>query len=212
MSTFRVLSRVAVLLVVCVVIGQQATAQVPSVGFGVFGGAAMPNGDFASTTAENGGAAKTGFTAGVNVDVSIIPMISFVGSFSYVSNSVNDEVITNFAGSYTGEIGSWSTMWPMVGVKYSAGLGPVAGIFFSAQGGLLIGNSPDIDVVVFGTPFKQASVTASSFAYGLSGGVMLLDKFIVEVKWLNGEPEYDYSGEKQKQPTSVILVTAGVMF
>ena len=112
----------------------------------------------------------------------------------------------------------------MAGVKYSVGVGPIVGIFLTGQGGLLLGRSPEVDVRSGGFRYTSKSSSASSFAYALSGGVIVADKFTVELRLLSGQPEYDFvftaSGSgfsstftgKSDQPTSIIQLNAGFIF
>ncbi|MCI0707184.1 MAG: outer membrane beta-barrel protein [Ignavibacteriae bacterium] len=209
MQTFRVLSRIAVVLVVCAVVGGQASAQLPSVSLSLTGGLALPMGDFGST--ENNiesGFASTGWNAGANVDISVIPMFTVVASFTYASNSVSEDIMGG--AQYSGDLGSWTTMWPMVGLKYSLGVGPIATIYFTGQGGVALGNTPEVDITVNGTPIKAESISGSGFAFGLGAGVQLAGKFVVEVRLLSANPEYESNGQTMKQSTSIVQLNAGI--
>ena len=223
MQTFRVLSRALMVLVVCVVVRQQVVAQVPSVSLSINGGIALPMGDFASTTSNQAGGAAAGWGAGINVDIEVIPMLTVVGSFSYVSNGIQDELIEGqTGGSYSGDIGSWTTMWPLAGLKYSIGVGPVATIYFVGQGGLVLGSSPEADFTSGGTQYNYKSFSSSAFAYSLGAGVKFAGKFFAEVRLLSAQPEYDLelraSGNgftttftgMYDQPTSLVQINAGI--
>ncbi|HEY5614859.1 MAG TPA: hypothetical protein VIL52_02475 [Bacteroidota bacterium] len=223
MRMHRVLIAMVVCMVVCAVVSPRATAQIPSVSLSITGGLAMPMGDFASTSSTQSGGATTGFSAGLNLDISLVPMLTVVGSFSYVSNGISDEYVESLTGgSYSGDVGSWTTIWPMVGIKYSAGLGPVATIYFTGQGGLVLGSSPDADVTSGGFQYSYKSFSSSAFAYGFGAGVKIGGKFFVEIKLLGAQPEYDLEATasgpgftstftgKYDQPTSIIQLNAGI--
>lgn len=226
MNTFRIPLGIVLLMLVLAPLSPRSVAQIPSVRFGLTGGLALPTGDFASTSSVQAGGATAGFSAGANLIFSLIPTLSVVGSFSFVSNGVDEEMVKNLTGtsSYDGDVGSWTTLWPMAGIRYSTGVGPVVGVFLTAQGGLLLGSSPEVDVTSGGNRYTSKSTSASSFAYGFSGGVMIANKFTVELRVLSGQPEYDFefqaSGSgftstftgKSDQPTSIIQLNAGIVF
>ncbi|HEY4612490.1 MAG TPA: outer membrane beta-barrel protein [Bacteroidota bacterium] len=226
MKMHRVLVATVICLIVCAAVSPRASAQLPSASFGITGGLAIPTGDFASTSSTQSGAAVTGFGIGANISISIIPSLSFVGNFTYISNGINEDYIKDQTGgqSYTGDVGSWTTLWPMVGVKYSAGVGPIVGIFLTAQGGLLLGTSPEVDITSQGVRGTFKSFSSSAFAYGFGGGVIIADKFTIELRILGGQPEYDseytFSGSnftstttsKYDQPTGIIQLNAGIVF
>lgn len=226
MNANRILSGYIILVLLMVTVSPLSQAQVPSVKFGIHGGLALPTGDFASTSSAQAGGATMGFSAGANVDISLIPTLSVIGSFSYVSNPLDEELVKDLSGtsSYEGEIGSWTTLWPMAGIKYSVGVGPLVGIFLTGQGGLLMGTSPEVDVTSGGNRYRSKSFSATSFAYALSGGVYLMNKFTIELRILSGQPEYDFeftaSGNgftstftgKTDQPSSIIQLNAGISF
>ncbi|MGH2566915.1 MAG: outer membrane beta-barrel protein [Bacteroidota bacterium] len=217
------------LLLLCALVcvsSLQAQMMVPKVAFGVTGGLAIPTGDFASTSSAEAGGATTGFGLGANVTIPVVPTLSVVGSFSFVSNGVSEELVKSLSGtsSYSGDVGSWTTLWPMAGLRYSTGVGPVVGIFLTAQGGLLLGTTPEVDVTSGGTRYRSKSFSSSAFAYGFGGGIMIADRFTVELRLLGGQPEYDFefqaSGSgfsstfsgKTDQPTAIIQLNAGVTF
>jgi len=226
MTIIRLLSKTILLVLMAVLVSFRAEAQVPSVKFGVTGGLALPTGDFASTSSAQAGGATAGFSAGANLIFSLVPTLSVVGSFSFASNGVDEEMVKNLTGtsSYDGDVGSWTTLWPMAGIRYSTGVGPVVGVFLTAQGGLLLGSSPEVDVTSGGNRYTSKSTSASSFAYGFSGGVMIANKFTVELRVLSGQPEYDFEFQASgsgftstftgtsDQPTSIIQLNAGIVF
>jgi hypothetical protein len=226
MNKIRLLSTAILVVLMVVLMSFRAEAQVPSVNFGVTGGLALPSGDFASTSSPQSGGATAGFSAGANLHISLIPTLSLIGSFTFASNGVDEELVNSIAGtsSFSGDLGSWTTLWPMAGIRYSVGVGPIVGIFLTGQGGLLLGSTPEVDITSGGFRYTSKSSSASSFAYALSGGVIVADKFTVELRLLSGQPEYDIEFQASgpgfsstitgtsDQPTSIIQLNAGFIF
>jgi hypothetical protein len=221
---------VALTLSVLALLFQTGTAQTGLVtnriNVQVFGGLAIPTGDFASTSSVEAGGAQTGFVVGGELGLNFVGGLAWWNTVAVSFNSLNEELVEDLAGltSVSGDFGSWTTIWPMTGLKYTSWVAPGVAIYATGQIGLLVGSTPEVSVSSSGFNYSSKSFSSSSFAYGFGAGLLVADRFTAGLRYLTGQPEYDIefrvSGPgftstttgKTDQPTSIIQLTVGVMF
>lgn len=192
----------------------------------VFGGLSLPTGDFASTSSVEAGGAKTGFVVGGELGVNFVAGLAWWNTVAVSFSSLNDELVKNLAGltSVSGDIGSWTTVWPMTGLRYTTWVAPGVTIYATGQVGILIGSSPEVSVSSGVFRYSAKSFSSSAFAYGFGAGVLIANRFTAGVRYMTGQPEYDVEYQvsapgftstttgKTGQPTSIFQLTVGVMF
>lgn len=221
---------VALTLIVLALPFQTGTAQTglvtSRINVGVFGGLAIPTGDFASTSSVEAGGAKTGFVVGGELGLNLVAGLAWWNTVGVSFNSLNEELVEDLAGvtSVSGDIGSWTTIWPMTGLRYTTWVAPGFSIYVTGQAGLLLGSTPEVSASSGLFSYTSKSFSSSAFAYGFGAGVMVADRFTAGVRYMTGQPEYDievrvtapgYTSTttgKVDQPTSIFQLTVGVMF
>ena len=141
-------------------------------------------------------------------------------------NSLNEQLVEDLAGvnSVSGDMGSWTTIWPMTGLRYTTWVAPGVSIYATGQVGVLLGSTPEVSVSSGGFSYSSKSFSSSAVAYGFGAGVLVANRFAAGIRYLTGQPEYEFefraSGPgftstttgKIDQPTSVFQITVGVMF
>lgn len=194
-------------MVFCVIVVTLVLFQAPAKAqFGIYGGVALPVGDFASTDAKTGaGRALLGFGGGLEYNLSIPALpIGWATSISATYNSVD-------VGSAKGvEYTPWLGIWPMTGVRVSV---PAFPLYAQLQAGVLIGIAPEITQTIGTqkTTYKADPAGAFGFSAGVGAGIGPVKIF---ARYMSGEPEFEYkfgsASEKSKQVMSVILITVGI--
>lgn len=220
---------VALTLIVSALLFQTGTAQTGLVtsrlNVQLFGGLAIPTGDFASTSSSDAGGAKTGFVVGGELGLNFVAGLAWWNTVAVSFNSLNEELVEDLAGttSVSGDMGSWTTIWPMTGLKYTTWVAPAVSIYATGQFGLLLGSTPEVSVSSGVFRYSAKSFSSSAFAYGFGAGVLVANRFTAGVRYLTGQPEYDiefrvtapgYTSTttgKTDQPTSIFQLTVGVM-
>jgi hypothetical protein len=220
----------ALTLAVLALLSQTGTAQTGLVtnriNVQVFGGLSLPTGDFASTSSVEAGGAKTGFVVGGELGVNLVAGLAWWNTVAVSFNSLNDELVKDLAGvsSVSGDIGSWTTVWPMTGLRYTTWVAPGVTIYATGQVGILFGSTPEVSVNSGGFRYSSKSFSSSAFAYGFGAGVLIANRFTAGVPYMTGQPEYDVeylasapgftstTTGKIDQPTSIFQLTVGIMF
>jgi hypothetical protein len=184
----------------------------------IFGGISLPAGAFGSTTGSDGGAAKTGFTFGIDANVPVSSAASWMTSVDFSSNSM--DLGPALAGmGLSAEAGSWRSVWALTGFQLSAFTSSGLQIFGFTQVGVLFGRVPEINLRSGAGSATQSSASATALGFGVGGGVTV-SHVSLGIRFVTGSPEYEVTATgtagtfrgKFKQPTSCVLITGGVAF
>lgn len=227
----RAFSLFVMIVLISVVSIGSVTAQTmgPGVSFGFFGGLAFPTGDFGSTSSIQAGGASSGFTLGGELGIPLPGGLSVLGSVAIAFNSLSEEYVKESSGStsaISGDLGSWTTIWPMVGVRYTGTLAPTFNFYAQGQLGLLMGSTPEVNATQSGYRFSANSASGSSIGYGFGVGVIFAKIVNVGFRYSSGQPTYEYTitefisgpgftstttyNVKTDHPTSIIQLLIGV--
>jgi len=197
--------------------------------FSIFGGMALPLGDYAKKDgpfveqdSQNVGMAKTGWFAG----------IQFVtgGTVGWIIEGIYSENKLDVPMSWTQSPGKyewvgWSSILALTGIKIGTDNSSGVNFFIAPLAGALFGKSPKIDFTPAGSSTSTnwlESHSATAFAYGANvelvfgGHVTLAAKYVAskpKFKWSEspyaGAPSRDYEFD---QNISLLLVSLGVAF
>lgn len=190
----------------------------PKVRATIFGGASLPQGDFGSTTTQESGLAMTGYTGALEISSRANPAISWTSTFSVVINSLDvDEMQKQAGSSFTVSGGSYTALWGLTGIKFSAPASPTAELYGQAQGGVLHSSFPDIDLTFLGTTIKQTATSKITFGFGVGAGVQMKN-LNIGIRYYSAKPEYEQSASgggasaknTVKLPMSVLLLMVGI--
>lgn len=173
----------------------QAQSPSPKLNFGLFGGLAIPVSDFAAKDYYNlkAGGANLGFTFCAELGVPIAPMLSWWSSAMFAFNGLSEDFIKSglgSSGSVSGNLGSWTTVWPVTGLKYTAVVSPTVSLSLLGQLGIVFGTSPDVNATQGGSRITSPSASASAFAYGLGAGLAFGERVNVAARYFTGQPSY----------------------
>ncbi len=167
----------------------------------VFGGIAIPIGDFAR---ENGGNSKTGYTVGIQYLSR--GKIGWLLSGGYSINKLEFPSALA-ANGVASEAGSWKSVLALTGIKL--GIADPAGPQFTVAPlvGVLFGTIPEIkltfadgyldiaelDIHTFarGITLTQSSASSTAFAYGLAVESTLGTHITIGVRYITSVPEYN---------------------
>ena len=184
----------------------------------MFGGASLPQSDFASTTSTDAGYATTGFAGGLEVSSELNQLVSWTTSVALASNSVNTDEMTKQAGSgIRVTAGSYLTTWGLTGIKFMAPTASGSVLYAQAQGGLLYSSFPDLEVNFMGVNIKQTATSTAALAFGFGAGVQL-QNLNIGIRYYTGKPEYEQNAtgggvtatNKVKLPATLLLLMVGV--
>lgn len=194
--------------------------------FSIYGGMALPLGDFAKKWGEGDdnskGAAKLGWSAG----------IQFVtgGTIGWIIDGNYSQNKLDIPTSYTTEPGKyewvgWSSILALTGIKIGTDNSSGANFFVAPLVGAIFATSPKLDFTPEGSSTSTTwleSHKATGFAYGVNaevvfgGHVTLAAKFVAskpKFKWSEslyaGGPSQDFEND---QSISLLLVSLGVAF
>ncbi|MFA6598133.1 MAG: hypothetical protein WCS69_10450 [Ignavibacteriaceae bacterium] len=204
--------------VICCFLPGVLTAQenAPSMNFSIYGGAALPQGDFSGTTGDKAGYAKTGFCAMVEGAKSLNESVNWVSSISLALNSMDETTIENQMSGPSVSAGSYITTWAMTGVGFETVASPTVKIYGVAQLGLLLSSFPDVTISYGGVSVTQTTKMGTAFAFGFGAGV-LINRFNIGLRYYTGEPEYEESASyggisstvKVKLPATILQLMVG---
>jgi len=184
--------------------------------FSLYGGAALPQGDFSSTNGDKAGYAKTGFCVMIEGSKNIAESINWVSSVSLASNSLDESEMESKLSGISVSSGNYITTWVMTGVGFETVTSPSVKIYGSGQIGLLLSSFPDITLSFGGTSVTQTTEMGTAFAYGFGVGI-IINKINIGIRYYTGEPEYtekaSYGGItntfKAKLPATVLQLLIG---
>lgn len=191
--------------------------------FSIFGALSIPTGDFGETNTQKAGFATTGFGIGVELDVPVDESFSVVTSGLFVSNPIDKDAMNTmfqnaFGSSATVQTESFSSVFALSGIQFIGQSSTTSKLFLNAQGGLLVGTIPEITLTVGSAQSTQSSVSATTFAFAVGGGLMFGDRFKVGAKYLSAKPKYDVMASGTggtvagtiEQPTSMVLIQMNI--
>jgi TolB-like protein len=180
--------------------------------FSIFGGAAVPLGDFAKSISSESiiahlnydtpipftGSAKMGFTVGAQfVTGGTIGWI-INGSYSQTNMDLPSEVVAS-GYTYKIETAGWQSILALTGVKIGTKNSPRVNFFVAPLVGVFYGKSPEI-LINFSQVESGYTVNASetygsasniAFAYGLEAQLTISKNFIIGAQYINSAPKYD---------------------
>jgi hypothetical protein len=182
--------------------------------FSIYGGLALPLGDFGKKDATSGaGLAKTGWSAGAQFVTG--GTIGFIIDGSYSQNKI--EVST--AGLQPGklEYTSWTSILALVGVKIGTDNSSGTNFFVAPLVGALFGKTPEITFTpTGGSASTSPAGTGTAFAYGANVEAIFIGHITLSAKYIASKPKFKYSVGGQDsdmtQNISLLLVSVGVAF
>lgn len=199
-----------IVVVALVLIQSPAKAQ-----FGIYGGIALPIGDFASTDAkEASGNAALGFGGGIEYNVAF-PAVP-IGWLTSLSVTYNDLDTKNLKSQDVSlDYTPWLAGWLMTGVRVRV---PAFPLFAQLQIGAVIAKAPEFTYKEGTTKYtyKADPVAAFGFSAGVGGG---FGPVRITARYLSGTPEFDYKLEgyvgasgssKPSKQISVFLISLGL--
>jgi hypothetical protein len=190
-------------------------------GFMLFGGLAMPNGEFGKTDGDNAGFAKSGYFGGAEIMFSLAPSIGIVLDGRYIINKYDDSQIAKAIGTFSGvsyTVGSYTGILPMGGIRLYT-TGPI-GLFVDAQAGYMLAKSPEITITGPGVNEKVDAVSGKGLAYGASAGIDIGNTLIVGASYIICKPKFEMTitengqqaTQTAEQPMNMIQIWAGIRF
>lgn len=199
--------------------------------FSLFGGLALPQGDFGNTGNgsydDKAGFANTGFFAMLEAAKNLNESVKWVSSLSLALNSLDESAMKSnyFDSDYKVTTGSYLTSWAMTGIGYETAISPTINIYGVGQIGLLLSSFPNIKVSYRGSPEATATTKGgTSFAYGFGAGV-IINKINIGLRYYSGKPEYEQPGgyyyytyqgefttstEKVQRPATILQLMVGI--
>jgi len=200
------------------IFAQENTSQMR---FSFYGGAALPQGDFSSTSGKNAGFANTGFCVLIEGSKILSESVNWTSSVSLAINSLDESSLENqlenqFYG-ITVTTDNYITTWAMTGVGIETSASPTVKIYGLGQMGLLLSRFPDITLSYGSASITQTTKMGTAFAYGFGAGV-ILNKINFGIRYYSGEPEYEqtasYGGvtgtAKVKMPATILQLMLGI--
>jgi len=189
--------------------------------FSLMLGLSLPLGDFASTSSQYAGFAKTGYSLGMDYTRTISNAFVWPTSVMFSMNPTNEEELYRQLGSPPGltlTVSPTYTLWPLTGPGFQVSQ-PGVSFQGAVQVGLLIGRCPGIKMTYAGSLSEQPSAGATSFAYSLVSNLRL-QRIQLSGRFLSGRPKYNVTATgggasasgSFEQPTSVFLILAGIGF
>jgi len=221
----RMLSIMFILaLIPTVCFSQNATGE-----FNLFGGIALPQGDFKDDPDDpDSGLAKTGFGVGVNhIRPLTTPGMSWITSAALLYNGMevdeSDYDLDYYGIDVTVDAGAWINIPIMTGLKYETEVSPTMKIYGLGQVGINMVKAPKLEIKASSSSSSVKAETeydmASSFGYVFGGGIVLSEKISVGLRYFAlGEPkikgtvkasgggESDSEKFELKQSISVLLL------
>ena len=176
--------------------------------FSIFGGAAIPVGDFGdnSISNANSGLATTGFSLGMEATAPVDETVRIPITFLYASNTMDDQITQN-----TGiEVGSYSNIFALIGIQFINQSSSKTRFFLAMQGGALFSTFPDMS---YGSQTISGS-SGQSLAYSIGAGLIFNNKVKLDGRLVGGKPEFTISNGGNsltgKQPISLAIFSLGI--
>ena len=200
---FPTLTVLVVVLFVALTI--PAAAQTRS-GLMLFGGMALPNGEFGKTEGAEAGFAKMGFFGGAEIMFSLTPGVGIVIDGRYSVNKLNEEEILKTIGggsNVSTSFGSYTGILPMGGLRLYLP-SPVA-VFVDAQAGYMFAKTPEISYTYSGTTQKFESQNLKGLAYGASAGIDIGNTFVIGGTYIIAKPKSEVTTGSGATATTVTM-------
>jgi hypothetical protein len=214
------------------IVSGQDTSDRSKTTFSIYGGVALPTGDFAKQGEL--GYAETGFTIGIQIVGA--GQVSFLVDASYASNPNNIGELSSFGGNAS--TSSWGSLLMLTGLKIGTTNPIGANFFFAPVFGINIGTSPKVDFTYSITNYqtypyetttvtaKFSSATSTTIAYGMMMGVTI-GRVTLGARYVASKSKYKVSAEASivsgqysaqatgtgtlEQNTSIIQVYLGII-
>ena len=184
--------------------------------FSIYGGLALPLGDFGKKDGDNAGLAKTGWSAGVQFVTG--GTIGFIIDGSYSQNKLDVPTANLPPGKL--EYTSWTSILALAGLKIGTDNSSGTNFFVAPLVGALFETSPEVTFTPAGssTPSsQQPKATGTGFAYGgaveavLGGHVTLGAKFAASrLKFKYSANGQDYTSDPKN--ISLLVISLGFAF
>jgi hypothetical protein len=213
------MKRMAMML--CVIVVALLCLQVPAKAqFGIYGGLALPTGDFGETSGDNSGLAKSGFCGGLELIFGLpIQAPIDIGIVASVTGLYNEMDLKTSQGMKV-DADPWITVWPMVGGRVSLPVGQLS-FYGTLQLGGVFARFPEISYTYTGSSAKstyKADPVVKFVAFSVGAGVgfgplrvglRYLDAGQVEFEIKSSSATQGGSG-KEKIGISALCVTVGL--
>jgi hypothetical protein len=182
--------------------------------FSIYGGLALPLGDFAKKDATSGaGLAKTGWSAGAQFVTG--GTIGFIIDGSYSQNKIEVSTANVPAGKleYTG----WTSILALVGVKIGTDNSSGTNFFVAPLVGALFGKTPEITFTpTGGSASTSPAGTGTAFAFGANVEAIFAEHVTLGAKFIASKPKFKSSVNGQDlegdQNISLLVVSLGFAF
>jgi hypothetical protein len=185
--------------------------------FSIFGGLAIPLGDFAKKLGSDSsaGGAKTGWSAGIQFVTG--GTIGWIIEGSYAQNKIDFPTSDLPAGkyNYTG----WTSILALTGIKIGTDNSSGTNFFIAPLVGALFGKSPSLDFTPPGSSASQnitSSASGTGFAYGANVEAIFIGHITFSAKYIASKPKFKYSVDGQDfdntQSISLLLISVGYAF
>jgi hypothetical protein len=183
----------------------------------IFGGVAIPQGEFASTNTSAIGFASTGACIGVQYRIDLEKGFEVGATMVFDYYPFNrDAFSTNFPRGAQLDVRSWYLFWTLAGAGFHIPVAANERFHVAGLVGYTAGLSPRVNVSYGSLQYSQSTSGAEGLAYGGEFGFYGwgLD---IEARYLASSIEYSFktsSGSvfKVRQPTATVQVTLGVAF
>ena len=205
--------------------GQSISEEGAGPKFSIFGGMALPLGDYAKKDgpflekdSQNVGMAKTGWFAGMQFETG--------GTVGWIIEGIYSENKLDLPTSWSGLPGKyewtgWSSILALTGIKLGTDNSSGANFFIAPLAGALFGKSPKIDFTPAGSSTSTTwfdSRSSTGFAYGANVELIFGGHVTLAAKYVASKPKFKYSIPGQstdieiEQNISLLLVSLGIAF
>lgn len=176
--------------------------------FELFGGVALPQGDFADDKGEDAGIALTGFAGGITIISTFEnPGLSWITSVALMYNGTDENVIKeeleqglNINSGVKVDATSWMNLPILTGLRYATQIPDQINFYITGQIGMNFVMPPDVDISINAEdPFTNESLSLTSsqenestnaFAYAVGGGLIINENIKVGIRYYGmGKPE-----------------------
>lgn len=212
--------------------------------FSIIGILPVPIGDLAADKGNDGdGYASIGFGgfAELNYPLSSsgLGWVTSAGLLYNGNNSdINENILQSLGFDVSKEVGGYTVIPIMTGLGYTSEISPELDFIFTGQinfSFIKVGNETDkisgmtTDGYLLSGEIKDEYKSATSFGFGLGGGLIINNLIIISAKYLNlGKPELKYDetltlsyqgstdsekySDSRKQSFSYFVLSIGIMF
>jgi len=189
-----------------------------------FGILAIPVGDFGADSGNNAGMAELGYGLGIDIQFQnpFLVDLPILFSFILMINGFDESGIESQLGGEF-EARSWHSVPVLLGMKKESQLSNDLELQLFGQVGSAFIKPPDLEKIPLRVKWYTDSYT--SFAFCLGGSIVLKDKYHLSLRYMNfgnvkvyeiirtcvQEECVSFIGE-EKQPISIVAISAGVSF